>query len=117
MWSPELASTSPQKGDDELPATAAGPVHRQAVSIPGSPGGPGGCGELLQEIVDLLNELAQRFDDALDDRHDLYKYYRRLQDAHPEHGSWEGHGNRYNSTRDDLKRKLAEWPTSAITNG
>ena len=96
------------QGVDELPALAAGPVYRQA-TIPGSTGGPGGCGDLLQEIVDLLNEVAKRFNDALDDRHDLYKYYRRLQDAHPEHGSWEGHRNRYYSDRDDLRRKLAEW--------
>lgn len=72
------------------------------------PGGPS-CQDLLQQIIELLNEVAQRFNDALNDRHGLYEHHRRIADAHPEHGSWEGHERRYNQDRGDLRRKLAEW--------
>jgi hypothetical protein len=83
-------------------------VQRQATA--GGPGGPGGCFDLFQAIIDLLNEVAKRFNDALDDPHDLYRYHRKMNNPHPDgHGSWEGHRDRFKYDRDRLRQKIAEW--------
>jgi len=85
-------------------------VARNGAAIPGTPGGgPGGCEDLLQQIIELLNEVAQRFNDALNDPHDLFNYHRKVRDAHPDYGSWDGHEDRYNYDRERLRTKLAEW--------
>ena len=91
------------------PLGAGTAVDRQAVSGPGVPGGPDRCDDLLQAIIDLLDEVAKRFNDALDDQHGLYRRHRRVQDAHPDHGSWDGHRDRYDYDRGRLRHKLAEW--------
>ena len=83
-------------------------VSRQVVS-PGMPGGLDPCDGLLQEIINLLDEVAKRYNDALDDEHELYRYHRTKQDAHPEWGSWEGHKDRYKYDRERLRQKIAEW--------
>jgi hypothetical protein len=44
----------------------------------GGPGGGNNCFDLLQAIIDLLNEVARRFNDAVDDLHDLYRYHREI---------------------------------------
>ena len=72
-------------------------------------GVPDPCLSLLEAIIELLNEVAQRFNDALNDPHNLFKYHRRMQDADPDHGSWDGHQNRYNEDRGRLRQKVAEW--------
>jgi Domain of unknown function (DUF4157) len=91
------------------PAAAGLTISRQATVSPGGPSGPDPCFDLLQAIIELLNEVAQRFNDAINDPHDLFKYHRRLQDAHPDYGSWDGHRDRYNYDRGRLREKLAEW--------
>ena len=65
--------------------------------------------DLLAAIIELLNEVAQRFNDALDDRHHLYDYHRQIRDSHPEYGSWDGHKNRFLEDRGTLRRRLTEW--------
>lgn len=90
-------------------AETATPVFRQTTASPGTPGGPDPCLNLLQQIIDLLNLVAELFNNAVDDKHELFKYHRRLQDAHPEYGSWDGHRDNYNQGRDRLRQKIAEW--------
>jgi hypothetical protein len=99
---PRVALTQP-----DLWSLAPTVTIMRQVAISGGPSGPDGCSKLLQEIAELLNEVAQRFNNALDDRHELYKYYRK--DPHPDYGSWEGHKDRYYYDRDRLREKLAEW--------
>lgn len=93
---------------DQWHATARAPgpagtlLSRQTVAS--GPGGPDPCDSLLQEIVDLLNTVAQRYNDALNDRHGLYE------GADPEHGwSWEGHRDRYYYDRERLRTARARW--------
>jgi hypothetical protein len=83
-------------------------AQRQVASSPGTPGGPDPCLDLLELIIHLLNEVAQRFNDAVNDRHNLFRDHRRLRDAGP-HGSWEGHQQRYASDQEKLRYKIAEW--------
>jgi hypothetical protein len=98
------------------PAVAERPLARQTVATPTGPGG-GGCEDLLQAIIDLLNEVAQRFNDALNDPHGLYEHHRTPKDAHPDYGSWDGHRDRYNYDRDRLRHKLAEWDANDDCRG
>ncbi|MGO9784012.1 MAG: DUF4157 domain-containing protein [Streptosporangiaceae bacterium] len=88
---------------------AAARLMRQTTTSPGMPGGPDPCMEIFEQIVELLNEVAQRINDALDDPHDLFKDHRNVKDAHPDYGSWDGHRDRYYYDRDRLREKLAEW--------
>lgn len=88
------------------------PSHAPRIAldaVAGSPGGPDPCMTLLQEIIFWLDEVAKRINDALLDEYELFKYYRRIKDSHPDHGSWDGHRDRYYRDRDQLRRKLAEW--------
>jgi hypothetical protein len=80
-----------------------------AVSPGGPPGGNNKCLDLLQAIIDLLEEVAKRFRDAQDDPHELFKYHRHLNESDPDHGSWDGHRDKYNERREALRRKIAEW--------
>jgi hypothetical protein len=85
-------------------------VFRQQVVTPGgNSGGDNKCLDLLQAIIDLLDEVAKRFRDAQDDPHELFKYHRHLNEADPDHGSWDGHRDKYNEKREELRRKIAEW--------
>lgn len=81
-------------------------VFRQ-VTMP--PGGHDPCLDLLQAIIDLLDEVAKRFRDAQDDPHELFKFHRHKNESHPDHGSWDGHREKFYEKRDELKRKIAEW--------
>lgn len=91
--------------DSEL-AVRRSVVFRQ-VTIP--PGGHDPCLDLLQAIIDLLDEVAKRFRDAQDDPHDLFKFHRHKNESHPDHGSWDGHREKFYEKRDELKRKISEW--------
>lgn len=92
-------------------------IFRQASATTGTPGGFDPCFNLLQEIIELLNEVARRIGDALDDPHDLFRYHRRIQDAHPDHGSWDGHRDRYYYDRGRLRQKIAEWESNDNCRG
>ncbi|MGT2476679.1 eCIS core domain-containing protein [Paraburkholderia terrae] len=96
------AVSSPGAGDETL-------FRQSDVS---SGGGPDPCFDLLQAIIEFLNEVAQRFNDALNDPHDLFRDHRTVKEAHPDYGSWDGHRDRYNYTRDNLRRKIAEWDSN-----
>jgi hypothetical protein len=65
--------------------------------------------DLLEQIIALLDDVAKRFNDALDDEHGLFTDHRRVRDAHPTHGSWDGHADRYRYDQERLRTKLAEW--------
>jgi hypothetical protein len=75
----------------------------------GPPLGPDPCDDLLQQIIAILDELAKRLQDGENDPHNLYNNFRKLKDAHPEWGSWDGHRQKFYEVRDDLRRTLAEW--------
>lgn len=88
--------------------TAVVVVARQITD--GDRSGPrDGCFDLLSEIIRLLEEVADRFRQAEEDRHRLFDFHRRVQDSHPEHGSWDGHREAYERRRQDLRRKLERW--------
>jgi len=53
--------------------------------------------------------LAKRLQDGENDPHNLFNDFRKIKDAHPEWGSWDGHRQKFYEVRDDLRRKLAEW--------
>jgi hypothetical protein len=92
-------------------------LSRQTVASPSGPTGSDPCSDILQAIIDLLNEVAQRFNDALNDPHDLFRNHRWKQDAHPDYGSWEGHEDRYNYDRDRLRHKLSQWESNDDCRG
>jgi hypothetical protein len=111
----ELAHTL-QAHDDSY-AVSGNPITTVRRQTTGTPGGPDPCLDLLQAIIELLNEVAKRFNDALDDPHDLYKYHRTVPDADPDYGSWDGHRDRYNYDRDRLRQKRAEWDANDDCRG
>lgn len=91
-------------------AVAGGPLLLSQITA--SPGGPTNrdrCRDLLQIIIELLDEVAERFRQAQDDVHELYKYHRGIDQSHPDYGSWEGHRKKFNEVRDELRRRLTEW--------
>ena len=92
-------------------------VFRQTATSPGMGGGPDPCLSLLEAIIELLNEVAKRFNDALNDEHDLYKFHREKHQSHPDHGSWEGHRERYDKDRGRLRQKLADWGSNDDCRG
>lgn len=97
--------------------TTAATISRQATIYPGGPGGHDPCLALIEAIIGLLDEVAQRFNDALNDRHDLFKYHKTVEDSHPEYGSWDGHRSRYYDDRGRLRQKLAEWDSNDDCRG
>lgn len=106
----ELTHVVQQGSAVASPGTVAETVFRQTAVTPG--GGPDPCLDLILAIIEFLNDVAQRLNDALNDRHDLFRDHRGTKDAHPEHGSWDGHRDRYNYERDRLRRKIAEWDSN-----
>jgi hypothetical protein len=95
------------------------PVARATIQrqVTVNPGGPDPCLELIQQIIEFLEELARRINDALDDPHELFKYHRKISDAHPDYGSWDGHRDRYYYDRDRLRQKIAEWESNDDCKG
>src|SRR5262249_33159931 len=92
-------------------------LFRQTVGSPGGPGGPDPCLDILEAIIALLDEVAQRFNDAINDPHELFKYHRRARDAHPDYGSWDGHRDRYYYDRERLRQKVGEWDSNDDCRG
>jgi hypothetical protein len=89
-------------------------IQRQIAS---PPGGFDPCLSILEQIIELLNEVAKRIKDALDDPHQLFKYYRSTKSPHPEYGSWDGHRDRFHYDRDRLRQKIAEWESNDNCKG
>lgn len=96
---------------------AAAVVSRQVASPGGGNNGHDPCLDLLQAIIELLDGVAKRFRDAQDDIHELFKYHRHINESHPDHGSWDGHRDRFYQERNDLKRKIAEWDANDDCGG
>ncbi|MBD8063422.1 hypothetical protein [Oceanitalea stevensii] len=91
-----------------MPLPAVVVVSRQITD--GDRSGPrDGCFDLLSEIIRLVQEVADRFRQAEEDHHHLFDLHRRVQDSHPEHGSWDGHREAYERRRQELRRKLERW--------
>lgn len=90
------------------PAAVTVAVSRQIADSDRS-GPRGDCFDLLTEIIRLVNELAERFWQAQEDQHQLYKFHRRLQDSDPVNGSWDGHRGAYERRRRQLRLMLDRW--------
>lgn len=104
QMSREKESSAP---DGNMSSVAGSVVQLQTTT---GPGAPDPCLSLLERIIFLLDELAQRINDALDDRHNLYRDHYSLRNPHPDgHGSWEGHRQRFYTERQDLRDRLRDW--------
>jgi hypothetical protein len=90
-------------------------IFRQTTAVGGPPGTPGPCADILQQIIDLLNLVADLINNALNDPHNLYKYFRDT--PHPEYGSWNGHRDNFYSERERLRLKIAEWEADDTCRG
>jgi hypothetical protein len=66
------------------------------------------CEPIQREIDGLVYELDMRVERLLMDEHSLYDYHRTLRLAHPEHGSWEGHIQKYLKLQQDLRVAIAQ---------
>jgi hypothetical protein len=66
------------------------------------------CSKIQAEINALVSSLKQREGDLLIDRHYLYEDHKKICDAHPQFGSWEGHIQRYLNEQQDLRYAIAE---------
>lgn len=108
---PEPAATRAPRAAVRESGGAAAPVLvlREIAVTPGLPPGGGRCEDLPQAIIDLLDEVAKRFRDAQDDQHELFKFHRHLNESDPDHGSWDGHRQKYNEERERLRRAIADW--------
>ena len=104
---------SPNASVDE----AVTPVFRQTAASPGTPGGADPCLDLIQEIIELLNEVARRINNALDDKFDLFKYRPGPNPERPDAGTWDGHRDRFYYDRDRLRHKIAEWESNDDCRG
>jgi hypothetical protein len=102
---------------DRMASGHAMPLSRQVAAGAGTPGGPDPCLDLLQQIIELLNEVATRFNNALDDPHDLFRNHRTVGERHPDYGSWDGHRDRFYYDRGRLRHKLAEWESNDDCRG
>jgi len=105
----EFATSEEAEPRVQRASTPALVLRQVAVPAGGGTNGHDPCLDLLQAIIDLLDEVAKRFRDAQDDPHDLFKFHRHLNEAHPDHGSWDGHRDKFHEKRDELRRKVAEW--------
>ncbi|MGF6641352.1 DUF4157 domain-containing protein [Paraburkholderia sp. MM6662-R1] len=107
LLSHELAHVVQTDGRSEATRPIRETVLRQSTAASGSPGSPDPCGDILQQILDLLNLVADLINNALNDPHNLYKYFRDT--PHPEYGSWKGHRDNFYRERERLSLKIAEW--------
>ena len=102
--------------DGGLPPGGATTDQTQVTPANGdAPGDPDPCKDLIERIIGLLDEVARRINDALNDPHNLYRDFRTT--PHPEYGSWEGHRQRFYSDRQDLRDKIAEWESDDMCRG
>ncbi len=115
LLSHELAHVVQVESRSETNPTGGETVLRQGTSAGGSPGSPDPCLDILEQIIELLNELARRINDALDDPHNLYKNFRTT--PHPDYGSWTGHRDRFYYDRERLRHKIAEWESDDRCRG
>lgn len=95
--------------EERASARPSGHVLSRAAAVAPGPGGPDPCGSMLADIIVFLNTVAGRYNEAKADIHNLFTEHRTIAQEHSPYGSWEGHRNRYNNTRDELRRRLAEW--------
>lgn len=105
---PDHSTSSSAGGGDASPPVLA------SLTLPNS-GGRDPCLDILEQLIELLNEVAQRFNDALNDPHNLYRDYRSR--PHPDWGSWDGHRDRFYYDRNRLRQKIAEWEANDSCRG
>jgi hypothetical protein len=98
----ELAHVTQQ---DRHPATA----YRQVAT----PGGPSdNCKYLFSLIKGIVVDLKERIEEALIDRHGLFKKYRSISTPHPDsYGSWDGHKQFFEKRQQDLQKARTRWLT------
>jgi hypothetical protein len=95
-----------------MTAVAGAPLP---TSSAGGSGGPG-CGDLGQRIRDFIDGgngikrgLKERYQDLLDDVHDLYLNHRTVANPDPVYGSWDGHVQQYENQRRGLQNRVDKY--------
>lgn len=71
------------------------------------------CKAIIGEMERLAIDVEFRYNDLLLDRHDLYRNYRSIKNAHWSYGSWDGHIKQYNI----VQGKLKDLVTKAVIEG
>jgi hypothetical protein len=104
-----------------------------------APGGGGHdlCLEILGEILSLLyggfehtingievrgstqrgGGVISRWQALNDDPNRLYDNHRKKSQAHPRHGSWDGHVEQYNNKRTSLRNRVVQWDRNCNNDG
>jgi hypothetical protein len=126
------ASASEPLGDDAAsakPRTAARPAASKDANHDHAPDHPTTmvqrqvihrspeCDDLLQQIIDLINELKQRFQELLDDAQHLQWDNWSVSNPKPGVGSVEGHQIQFRQKQTRLRNKLNEWNTDNCGGG
>nr|WP_154650408.1 hypothetical protein [Acinetobacter tjernbergiae] len=71
------------------------------------------CKAIIGEMERLATDVEFRYNDLLLDRHDLYRNYRSIKNAHWSYSSWDGHIIQYNKVQGTLKSLV----TQAVIEG
>lgn len=66
------------------------------------------CKAIIEQMDSLATKLEFRYNDLLQDRYDLYKYYRSTKNAHWSYGSWDGHIIQYNKVQIKLQYVITQ---------
>lgn len=67
---------------------------------------PPECKELSEKATQKRNEITKRFQELLDDRHQLYRNHYYKWQAHPDFGSWVGHLEQIDGWQRGLRNDL-----------
>lgn len=70
---------------------------------------PMNCEQIFEKILNVLEELKQRYQEMLDDPYELYTKHHDLDQAHGKYGSWIGHKQQYDQKRSNLNKLLKKW--------
>jgi hypothetical protein len=75
------------------------------------------CNDILQMIQDLVKELKQRYDELVEDEHNLQWDHWSKSDAHPNFGSVEGHQEQFENVQNRLRKFLKKFWDNNCGNG
>lgn len=78
---------------------------------------PFDCKSLLEEIIQFLNKIKQRYYELIEDKRGLQWDHWSVGDAHPEYGSVEGHQQQYRNWQQGLRKRLNDWNTNNCGDG
>lgn len=90
--------------DDEFPDKAPSSVQECDRAVP-TPPVPPECGDIVRRMQERTQELRQRFEEMLEDRHGLYAIRPA---AKPPFGSWPGHLQQYVGKQANLIKLMTQ---------